>query len=171
MPKYSDEMNKILAAKMDQLENWGVLAKPEDLGVVPVFVCPSLLVPKTDSKEWRLITNFTPLNKYIRKPPTASPTIEETKMQISKFKYIATLDLANYYYQHGLKTHDMQYLATNHPYKGLRIYTVEPQGMKGLSEHSYERLSRVYRHVSGWKNGKTSRRIVCWRRLSGRLVR
>ena len=73
------------------------------MGVVPVFVCPRLLVPKSDSEDWRLITDFTPLNKYIRKLPTAAPTIEETKLQISKFEYIATLDLANYYYQHGMK--------------------------------------------------------------------
>ena len=143
-PKYSEDMNRILADKMDQLEKWHVLAKPETVGVIPKFVCPSLLVPKDDSNEWRLITNFTPLNKYIRKPPTCSPTIEETKIQIARFKYIATLDLANFYYQHGVKKVDMQYLATHHPYKGLRVYTCEPQGMRGVSEHSYERLGRVY---------------------------
>ena len=38
----------------------------------------------------------------------------------------------------------MQYLATSHPFKGLHVYTCEPQGMRGASEHSYERLSRVY---------------------------
>ena len=101
-------------------------------------------MPKSESDDWRLITNFTPLNKYIRKPTSSTPTIEETKVQISKFKFIATLDFANYYYQHGMKKIDMQYPATNHPFKGLRVYTCEPQGMKGASEHSYERLIRVY---------------------------
>ena len=141
MPKYSEKMNQILAKKMDQLEEWNVLAKPEDIGVTPKFVCPSLLVPKPDSPEWRLITNFTPLNKFIRKPPTSSPTIEDTKIQIAKFDYIATLDLANFYYQHGVKKEDMKFLATQHPFKGLRIYTCEPQGLRGVSEHSYERTA------------------------------
>ena len=36
------------------------------------------------------------------------------------------------------------YLATPHPYKGLRVYTVEPQGLKGASEHGSERLSRIF---------------------------
>ena len=144
MPKYSDKMNQILAQKMDQLEKWQVLVKPEQVGVIPAFVCPSLLVPKDESDDWRLITNFTPLNKFIRKPPTAAPTIEETKRQLSKFKYITTLDLANFYYQHGMRKSDMKYLATNHPFKGLRLYQCEPQGMRGASEHSYERLTRVY---------------------------
>ena len=65
-------------------------------------------------------------------------------MQLSKFKHIATLDLANFYYQNGMKKSDVQFLATNHPYKGLRVYTCEPQGLRGASEHSYERLSRIY---------------------------
>ena len=72
-------MNSILAQKMDQLEDWQVLAKPEQVGILPTFVCPSLLVPKGDTGDWRLITNFTPLNKFIRKPPSSAPTIEETK--------------------------------------------------------------------------------------------
>ena len=155
MPKYSDKMNQILAQKMDQLEEWQVLVTPEKVGVVPSFVCPSLLVPKDGTEDWRLITNFTPLNKFIRKPPTSAPTIEETKRQLSKFKFIATLDLANFYYQHGMRTKDMQYLATNHPYKGLRVYQCEPQGMRGASEHSYERLSRIYGELC--QNGKMAR--------------
>ena len=137
MPRYSDKMNRILANKMDQLEKWKVLAKPEDLGVAASFVCPSLLVPKDDSDDWRLITNFTPLNKFIKKPLNSAPTIDETKLQLSKFKHIATLDLANFYYQHGMKKSDIQFLGTNHPYKGLRVYTCEPQGLRGASEHSY----------------------------------
>ena len=140
---------------MDELEDWNVLVKPDEIGVVPAFVCPSLLVPKDDSNDWRLITNFTPLNKFIRKPPNLAPTIEETKMQLSKFKYIATLDLANFYYQHGMRNSDVKYLATNHPYKGLRVYKCEPQGLRGASEHSYERLSRVYGDLC--QNGKMAR--------------
>ena len=143
MPKYNDKMNHVLADKMDQLEKWGVLAKPEDVGVVPIFVCPSMVVPK-ENGDFRLVTDFTSLNTHIRKPPALSPSIEETKMQIAKFKYLATLDLANFYYQHGMKKEDIQYLATQHPFKGLRVYTCEPQGIKGASEHAYERLSRVF---------------------------
>ena len=143
MPKYNDKMNHVLAEKMDQLEKWGVLAKPEDSGVVPLFVCPSMVVPK-ENGDFRLVTDFTSLNTHIRKPPALSPSIEETKMQIAKFKYLATLDLANFYYQHGMKKEDIQYLATQHPFKGLRVYTCEPQGIRGASEHSYERLSRVF---------------------------
>ena len=54
---------KILAEKMDTLESWGVLQKPENIGVIPEFVVPSMLTPKPDSDEYRLVTDFTSLNK------------------------------------------------------------------------------------------------------------
>ena len=54
-------MMKVLADKMDVLEKWGVLRKPEELGIVPEFVVPSLLVPKPEKNEWRLVSDFTSL--------------------------------------------------------------------------------------------------------------
>ena len=90
-----------------------------------------------------MVTDFTGVNGHIRKPAALSPTIEEAKLSIAKFKFIATLDLANYYWQNGMNRHDMQYLCTNHPFKGCRVYTVEPQGLKSASEHCYERLTRI----------------------------
>ena len=154
MPKYSDAMNQILAEKMDQLEKWEVLVPPEKVGVVPVFVCPSMLMPK-ENNQWRLVTDFTSLNKHIRKPPSLAPTIEETKLQLAKFRYFASLDLSNFYYQNGMKQEDLQYLATQHPYKGIRVYKVEPQGLRGASEHAYERLSRVFGQLC--QEGKMAR--------------
>ena len=144
LPKYSHEMLKILAQKMDKLESWGVLRKPEELGIVPEFVVPSMLTPKPEKNEWRLVTDFTPLNVHIKKLEIISPTIQEAKEKIAKFKYHIQLDLSNYFYQGGMKIQDIQYLATPHPFKGLRVYTCEPQGLKNASEHAYERLSRIY---------------------------
>ena len=142
MPNYSEEMMRKLADKMDELEKWNILVTPDSVGVTPVYVSPSLLVPKDDGK-WRVVTNFTGLNNYIRKAPALSPTIEEVKLALAKFKHIASLDLSHYYFQNGMSRHDMQFLATHHPYKGIRMYAVEPQGLKNASEHSYERLARV----------------------------
>ena len=144
LPKYSQEMMKLLAEKMDQLEKWGVLRKPEDLGIIPEFVVPSMLTPKPETGQFRLVTDFTALNQHIRKLPTISPNIQEAKKQIAKFKYSVLLDLNNYYYQGGIKIEDSQYLATIHPFKGLMVYTVEPQGLLNSGEHAYERLGRIY---------------------------
>ena len=39
-------MLKTLGEKMDTLESWGVLKRPEDLGIILEFVVPSTLNPK-----------------------------------------------------------------------------------------------------------------------------
>ena len=80
-------MLQILAAKMDKLEDWGVLKKPEDIGVVPEFIVPSMLMPKAEKDEWRLVTDFTPLNIHIKKLETVAPTIQEAKEKLAKYKY------------------------------------------------------------------------------------
>ena len=43
-----------------------------------------------------------------------------------------------------MRLEDCQFLATPHPFKGLRVYVCEPQGLKNAGEHAYERLGRVY---------------------------
>ena len=63
---------------------------------------------------------------------------------LARFKYNIVMDLSNYFWQGGMRKEDIQYLATPHPYKGLRVYTVEPQGLRNASEHSYEKLTRIY---------------------------
>ena len=67
LPKYSHDMMKLLAEKMDTLEEWGVLRKPEDLGIIPEFIVPSMLTPKPEPGQFRLVTDFTSLNQYIKK--------------------------------------------------------------------------------------------------------
>ena len=55
-------MLQILGDKMDKLEEWGVLKKTEDIRVVPEFVVPSMLLPKPEKGEWRLVIDFTPFH-------------------------------------------------------------------------------------------------------------
>ena len=144
IPNYSPTMNKLLAEKMDNLEQWGVLVPPESVGVQVQFVSPSMLVPKTDSPDYRLVTDFAALNVYLKRVPNTSATIAQARARIARAKFVVHLDLANYFYQSGLQHGDIQYLGTVHPFKGLRVYTCDPQGLKGASERSYEKLLRIY---------------------------
>ena len=137
-------MNQLLASKMDALEEWGVLVPPESVGVQVKFVSPSMLIPKPDSPDYRLVTDFAALNVYIKRVPNTSATIAQARARIARANYVVHLDLANYFYQCGMQHDDIQYLGTVHPYKGLRVYTCDPQGLKGASERSYEKLLRIY---------------------------
>ena len=143
VPNYSKEMKDKLAMKMDELLELGVLVRPEEIGCTPKFVCPSMLVPKPGSKDFRLVTDFTSLNNFIRKMPAVSPGIEETKIALSKFKYFVTIDLSQFYFQNQVDRHDSQYLGVIHPYKGTLLYTVSPMGLRNSGEINYERLTRV----------------------------
>ena len=144
IPSYPHDKLQLMGALMDDMERMGVLQTPEDAGVVPTFVVPSMLQPKSEPGQWRLVSDFTPLNIHIKKLPTVSPTIEEAKLKIAKFKYNIELDLSNYFWQQGMQISDRQYLGTMHPFKGLRVYAVEPQGLRNASEHAYERLARIF---------------------------
>ena len=42
--------------------------KPEDLGIVPLHVVPSMLVPKAEQGEYRVVSDFNSLNIHLRKP-------------------------------------------------------------------------------------------------------
>ena len=144
VPNYSPTMNKILAEKMDILENWGVLVKPEKVGVQVDFVSPSMLVPKPEAGEYRLVTDFGALNVYLKRVPNTSATIAQAKARIARARYVIHLDFSNCFYQMGLQKCDIRYLGTVHPFKGLRVYTCDPQGLKGASERTYEKLLRIY---------------------------
>ena len=67
LPNYTADKLKIMGQLIDQLESMGVLAKPEEKGVVPAFVVPSLLQPKPEKGEWRLVSDFTTLSIHIQK--------------------------------------------------------------------------------------------------------
>ena len=54
------------------------------------------------------------------------------------------MDLANYFYQSGVRKEDAQYLGVMHPFKGLLVYVVRPQGLKNASEQVYETLAKVF---------------------------
>ena len=129
---------------MDLLETWGVLVQPEVVGVNVEFVSPSLLVPKTEKGEYRVVTDFSALNVFLKKIPNTSPTIAQARARIAKAKYVIHMDLSSYFYQNGMQQSDLKYLGTIHPYKGLRVYTCDPQGLKGASERCYEKLARIF---------------------------
>ena len=144
IPNYSPSMNAIMAQKMDDLEAWGVLTIPEQMGINVEFVSPSLLVPKPEKGEYRLVTDFSALNIHLKRVPNTSATISQAKSRIAKARYVIHLDLSNFFYQNGMQKSDAKYLGTVHPFKGLRVYTCDPQGLKGASERGYEKLVRIF---------------------------
>ena len=88
IPNYSPKMTDLLATKMDQLEEWGVLSKPESLGISVDYVSPSLLVPKPEPGEYRVVTDFSSLNLYLKKVSSTSGTIAQAKSRIARASFV-----------------------------------------------------------------------------------
>ena len=141
---YSEDMNDRLRHKMDELIEAGVLIRPEELGVTVEFLSPCLLVPKQEKDSWRLVTDFTQLNRHLKRHPSSNPTINDAKVDLTKKKYRAELDLSNYFFQHGLKRGDAAYLGVQHPTRGIYVYASSPQGLMNSSELAYDLLGRIY---------------------------
>ena len=140
LPNYSHDKLLIQAREMDKMEQYGVLCKPEDIGVVPLHVDPSMLIPKSEPGEFHIVSDFNILNVHLKKPEVVLQTMQETKRVLAEYEYHAELDLSIYNWQGGMLREDSSYLATPHPFGELRLYTVEPQGIKEASEHGSERL-------------------------------
>ena len=72
------------------------------MGVNVEFISPSMLVPKPDSNEYRLVTDFSALNVFLKKVPNTSPTISQAKARIARANFVIHLDFSSYFYQNGM---------------------------------------------------------------------
>ncbi len=75
IPFYNSSNLRLLQEEADKLEELGVLAKPEDIGVDVKFASPSFLRLKP-SGSFRYVTSFTELAQYIRTLPVATVSSE-----------------------------------------------------------------------------------------------
>ena len=154
LPNYSEDKLRIMADIIDDMEAWGVVAKPETLGVVPTHVHPCILVPKSEGK-YRLVTDFRSIQDNIVQLPTIMPTVQDAMTALSSSNYHVELDFSNYYWQNAIPREDSEKLAICHPYGGLRVYTVLPQGLRNSAEWGSEILSRIYGDMV--RDGKCTR--------------
>ena len=108
-----------LQAKCDELEEMGVLAKPESVGVVAEYLSPSFLVKKPSGGH-RLVTAFAEVAKYSKPQPSLMPNVDNTLRQIGKWKYIISTDLQKAFYQIPLSKSSIKFCGIVTPYKGVR---------------------------------------------------
>ena len=117
------------------------------VGITVEFVSPSMLVPKPKAGEYMVVTNFSALNIYLKRVPNTSATIAQAMSRIARVKHVIHLNLSNYLCQNWLQKSDIKFLGIVHLFKGLLIYTCDPQGLKGARERSYKKLLRIYRDM------------------------
>lgn len=142
LPSYNSEKLRLLQDKMDELEDMGVLAKPEDVNITVEYSSPSFLVKKDDGS-LRLVTAFNTIGTYARPPPSQSTSTDHIMTFLTGFNYIIKTDMTKQFFQLPMMKSSMKYLGTLTPFKGLRVYTRAAMGMPGSTEHLDELMSRV----------------------------
>ena len=142
LPSYNTEKLRLLQEKMDELEDLGVLAKPEDVGVKVEYVSPSFLVKKGDH-DFRLVTAFNTIGTYAKPSPSRTATTDDVFCFLTQHKYIIKTDMTKQFFQLPMQKSSLKYLGVITPFKGLRVYTRAAIGMPGSTEHLDELMSRV----------------------------
>lgn len=77
VPQYSNNQLDILQ------QNFGVLKRPEDVGITVEYVNPSFLIKKPNGS-FRLVTVFADVGRYSKPQPSLMPDIDSTLRQIAK---------------------------------------------------------------------------------------
>jgi hypothetical protein len=142
LPSYNSTKMNLLQSKMDELENMGVLARPEDVNIKIECVSPSFLVKKPND-DYRLVTAFNTVASFSKPPPSKSTSTEHILRFLAQYRYIIKTDMTKQFFQLPIEKSSMKYLGVLTPFKGLRVYTRAAMGMPGSTEHLDELMSRV----------------------------
>ena len=104
-PRYSHLESLQLQAICDHMEDQGVMADPETLGIPVLHTSPLLLVVKPKAKDktaaertikdLRLVGAFNHLNEHIQSIPAIRKSPDETFRIVAKFKYIFVADASD----------------------------------------------------------------------------
>ena len=143
LPFYNQNNLQKLQEEADKLEELGVLAKPEEVGVQVKFVSPSFLVRKPDGSSG-FVTAFSNLNPYVRLLPTATVSCDDILRRLSSFRFLIKTDLTKSFFQIPLDKSSIPYVGTVTPFKGLRVYLRAAMGMPGSSEILQELTLSVF---------------------------
>ena len=142
LPLYSRDKLVELQGKFDDLEELGVFARPEDIGVSVEYVNPSFLVKKPNGGH-RLVTAFADVGRYSKPQPSVLPDVDSTLRKIGQWKYLVASDLASAFYQIPLSHESMKYCGVATPFRGIRVYTRCAMGMPGSETALEELMCRV----------------------------
>ena len=142
LPLYSRNSLVDLQEKFDELEQQGVFARPEDVGISVEYLNPSFLVKKANGS-FRLVTAFADVGRYAKPQPSLMPDVDSTLRKIGQWKHLIATDLTNAFYQIPLSKASMKYCGVATPYRGVRVYTRCAMGMPGSETALEELMCRV----------------------------
>ena len=158
MPAYSKHGQWLLMMKFLEMIRDGVLKRPQDLGVEPLYLsnCWMVLKPSSAGKppdqckpeDVRIVTGYDGLNPYLKQKPGKVTPVEQVFTSIASWKVMGQIDYKNMFWQVPIKNdtpqdgHKQGYLAVRTPL-GTYIMDRSPQGLLGMSETQDELLDLI----------------------------
>ena len=142
LPLYARDKLVELQQKFDELENFGVFRRPEDIDLSVEYLNPSFLVKKS-SGGFRLVTDFADVGRYSKPQPSLLPDVDSTQRCIAQWRHIIVSDLTSAFYQIPLARESMKYCGVATPFRGVRVYARSAMGIPGSETALEELLCRV----------------------------
>ena len=169
-PPYNLSKDDILVqAKIDNLEEQGVVVKVADTNLIPKYAAPYMLSLKNSAKRLapgeyekltileklkynRFILCHNKLSEHIEKKPAKVNTIDDTTRIVGSFEHVITSDLTDSFWQRHITQEKLPYMCFHSPYRGTYIFLRSTQGLINQSEGLEEMLSVVLQDciMSGW---------------------
>jgi hypothetical protein len=178
-PIYAREKDlDLLQAKIDELEEQGVVQKAAELGIVPRYAVPCMLVMKVSATSLKpgelekmpveqkiryycFILAFNQLNDYVAKIPSRYVTVSETIQKVGQFQHTIETDLTDSFFQHHVAPNKWPWMTFVSPHRGIYVMKRSAQGFLNSSEGLTELVSTAVGHLST-KNKCVTRADILW---------
>ena len=152
VPSYNKREDDVLMqAMIDRLEDLNVVSKANDIGIIPKFASPTLLVLKNSARTLppgqynklsiqeklrynRFVLCQNKLNEYVEKIPHQYTTIDDTINMVGSFEFVITTDLTDSFWQRPISNDKLPYMAFHSPFKGTYVFLRSSQGFLNQSE-------------------------------------
>ena len=170
VPSYNKPADDdLLQAMIDRLEANNIVAKANDLNIIPKFASPCMLVKKNSVRQLapgeyeklpiqqkirynRFVLCMNKLNDHVQKIPAKYNKLEDTIRLVGSFEYIITTDLTDSFWQRHITESKLPYFAFHSPFRGTYLFLRSTQGFLNQSEGLEEMLSCVLQDcvAQGW---------------------
>ena len=170
VPSYNSSKDDVLMqAKIDSLEEQGVVIKVAETDIIPKYAAPCMLRLKSSARDLppgeyeklsikdklrynRFILCHDKLSENVEKQPAKMNTLDETTRIVGSFEYVITSDLTDSFWQRHVAEEKLPYFAFHSPFRGTYLFLRSTQGLINQSEGLEEMLSVVLQDgiMSGW---------------------
>ena len=170
VPTYTKkEDHVLLQAMIDRLEKQNIVAKANDIGVIPKYANPCMLVKKNDAKtmtqgeyaalsipekldENRFVLCQNKLCAHIMKKPAVMSRLEDAIQEVGASKFNICSDLTNSFWQRWIVEDKLPYFAFHGPYGQDYIFLRSSQGLLNQSEELEQLVKVILQELiqEGW---------------------